>query len=318
MFGFVKKNFGRGGNTLVLLGLFFGLGLLLHFKEQFFPEGKLKATVEGLVSGTLTEKIDILSDLSQIPPVESSRVLLENGFEWEEVLNRRDFVYPAHDRTLSLQLVEHTGFSLGYNEKYEQAAWVAYLLTKEHITGPGSRERFFNPDPKVRTGSALFSDYTRSGYDRGHLAPAADFKSSQELVKETFYMSNISPQNREFNAGIWNDLEKLLRSWAYHYGKIYVVTGPVLKPGLPTIGKVNKIAVPEQFYKVVLYAKPPYLKGIAFLLNNEPSSQPLSKAVISIDSLEKVTGLEFFPLLPVEVKEKVKMKSNAKEWYRLK
>lgn len=316
MFGFIRKGFGKGGNTLVLLALFFILALVLHFKDRFFPEGRLWDTVESAFSGTISDKIGLLSEIGG--EQEAAVIgLPDREGPVEELLKRKDFVLPAGAGD-KLQVVEHTGFTLGYNERYEQAAWVAYPLVREQVTGQSSRERFFNPDPKVRTGSALFSDYTRSGYDRGHLAPAADFKHSTEQMKETFYMSNISPQDRDFNAGIWNDLEKLVRAWAYRYEKIYVVTGPVLKPGLKTIGKVNKVAVPEQFYKVILYVEPPHIKGIAFLLNNEPSTLPLSKAAVSIDSVESVTGLDFFPLLPDDTGLRVEAQSNPKDWYRLK
>jgi len=315
MLGFIGKNFGRGGNTLVVLIVFFGLGILLHFKDRFFASGKIQETLETLVTDALSEQLTRISDS---PTASVVPITLEDGATLEEIIGRPDFVYPVYNGKDKLQLVTHKAFSLGYYERYEQSAWVAYPLSREQVVGQGSRERFFNPDPKVRTGSALFSDYTGSGYDRGHLAAAADFKNSQEHMKETFYMSNISPQNREFNAGIWNDLEKLVRAWANHYEKIYVVTGPVLKPGLPTIGKVNKVAVPEQFYKVILYAKPPYVKGIAFLMKNQPSTEPLSKAVVSIDEVEKLTGLDFFPLLPKDIADKVESASNPRDWYRLK
>ena len=317
MFGFLKKGLGKGGNTLILLGLFLGIGFLLHFKDRFFPEEKLSEALKVVSSGSIGDKIDLLSQL----PLEKKSagiVTVDDDTPLEEILHRRDFLYPGNSERDNLELVEHQGFSLGYSERYEQASWVAYPLVREQVSGQGQRDRFFNPDPKVKTGSALFSDYTRSGYDRGHLAPAADFKHSYEQMRETFYMSNISPQNREFNAGIWNDLEKLVRVWANRYEKIYVVTGPVLKPGLKTIGKVNKVAVPQQFYKIVLYAKPPYLKGIAFLLNNEPSSIPLSKTVVSIDSVENLTGIDFFPLLPDDIEDRIEMKSNPGDWFRLK
>lgn len=317
MFGFIKKGFGKGGNTLILFVLFLAIGIFLHYKDRFFPNGRVGDTIETLLNGSVSEKIAVLSEIGEgqsaaMIPVLSPELPLD------EILLRPDFVFPSNGSRDKLQIVEHKGFALGYNERYEQAAWVAYPLLQEQVIGQGARERFFNPDPKVRTGSSHFSDYTRSGYDRGHLAPAADFKHSLEEMKETFYMSNISPQDRDFNAGIWNDLEKLVRTWANRYEKVYVVTGPVLKPGLPTIGKVNKVAVPEQFFKVVLYAEPPHFKGIAFLINNQPSKTPLSNFVISIDSLESVTKLDFFPQLPREISEVVESKSKPKEWPRLK
>lgn len=235
--------------------------------------------------------------------------------ELRRVLALRQFFYPAYDSRD--QLVRRIGYTLSYNEPHEQAAWVAYPLTAEQIRGDEERDNVFMNDPIVKSGSAVTADYTKSGYDRGHLAPAADFRSSFQLMKETFYMSNISPQEPQFNRGIWSDLERMVRVWAQKYDKVYVVTGPVLRPRLPKIGRINQVSVPEYFYKVILYAEPPYVKGIAFLLKNEASEQPLSTFVVSIDEVEKLTGIDFFPRLPDEIERVVEAKSNPKEWYRL-
>lgn len=235
--------------------------------------------------------------------------------ELTRIVNQRDFFLPAIGS--NDQLVRRIGYTLKYAEKYEQAAWVAYVLEAGQIAGGEVRENQFMPDPVVKSGSAVSTDYTSSGYDRGHLAPAADFKNSYQVMKETFYMSNISPQAPQFNRGIWLELEKMVRVWAYKYERIYVVTGPVLEPGLPTIGRINKVAVPRQFYKVVLYVKPPHVKGIGFLMNNEPSKAPLSSFVVPIDRIEKLTGIDFFPRLPDSIEQKVEAKSNPREWYRL-
>jgi endonuclease G len=235
--------------------------------------------------------------------------------ELSQIVNQSDFFLPGYGS--NDQLVRRVGYSLKYIEQYELPAWVAYILQSDQIGGGEERENEFMPDPVIRTGTATTSDYTKSGFDRGHLAPAADFKNSYQVMKETFYMSNICPQEPQFNRGIWLDLEKMVRVWAVKYDKVYVVTGPVLKEGLTTIGRVNKIAVPEQFYKVVLYVKPPYVKGIAFLMENKPSEAPLSRFVVSIDQVERLTGIDFFPRLPDSIERKVEARSNVKEWYRL-
>ncbi len=192
------------------------------------------------------------------------------------------------------------------------------MLRGSQLRGVEERENEFMPGPVVKTGTAVTADYTRSGYDRGHMAPAADFKNSYQVMKETFYMSNICPQVPQFNRGIWLELEKMVRAWAYKYDRVFVVTGPVLTEGLPTIGRLNKVAVPRQFYKVVLYVNPPYVKGIAFLMNNEPSDKPLSSFVVSIDRVESLTGIDFFPGLPDPIEKQTEARSNPGEWYRLK
>ncbi len=150
------------------------------------------------------------------------------------------------------EIIQHTGYALKYNEQYEQAEWVAYQLTDIEVNGKYERSDNFRKDPFVSTGSATLKDYKGSGYDRGHLIPASDMKWSPDAMSSSFYMSNMSPQDPSFNRGIWKKLEEQVREWAVDNREIYVVTGPVLTNGLyQTIG-VNKVAVPNHYYKVVL------------------------------------------------------------------
>jgi endonuclease G len=201
-------------------------------------------------------------------------------------------------------VISHTGFTLSYNEKHEQANWVAYQLTKEETDKIFKRTNKFLQDPKVRTGSATDEDYKNSGYDRGHLAPAADMGWSAETMAESFYYSNMSPQTPAFNRGIWKKLEELVRDWAIENEDIYVVTGPVLKNDLKTIG-VNHVSVPEYYYKVILDYTKPEIKGIGFLLPNEESKKEVYNFAVSIDSVESFTGIDFFPRLPDEEEKKI-------------
>lgn len=324
---------GRWNNTLILLTVFFIIGFYLHFKGNLGDLRDFLSTVaEGKADTHTTtnpykapEPYSVASDVRVVSEVATSSVEEEaeeepiatnqNLTALERVINQRDFALPAIGKTD--QIVRRLGYTLRYQEPHEQSDWVAYVLTDQMVAGNQKRENVFMPDPVVKTGSAVTSDYTRSGYDRGHLAPAADFRGNYQLMKETFYMSNISPQNREFNAGKWSDLEKMVRAWATRYKKIYVVTGPVLEPGLPKIGRVNKVSVPKYFYKVILYAKPPHVKGIAFLMPNENTTRPLSDFVVPIDKVEKMTGINFFPALPDDIEKKVEAVSNPKDWPRL-
>ncbi|MFN5333694.1 MAG: DNA/RNA non-specific endonuclease, partial [Bacteroidota bacterium] len=149
---------------------------------------------------------------------------------------------PAHHKHDTI--IFHTGFAFLYNEKHEQASWVAYQLTREETNSIYSRTNKFIPDPLVKSQTANDNDYLGSGYDRGHLAPASDMGWSATTMTESFYYSNMSPQVPSFNRGIWKKLEEQVRTWAIEYDTIYVVTGPVLKDSLPTIGK-NKVSIPE-------------------------------------------------------------------------
>ena len=198
------------------------------------------------------------------------------------------------------QIIRHTGYVLSYNEEYEVPSYVAYELTKDEVLGGGEREDSFKEDKEVRTGSASLADYRGSGYDRGHMAPAADFKWSEDAMSDTFYMSNMCPQDPSFNRGIWADLEAVVRTMAYDNGKVYVVTGPVLTDGpYETIGE-NEVAVPKQFYKVVLDYTDPEIKAIGFVLPNEGSDRALQSFAMSVDDVEEITGIDFYPRLPDE------------------
>ncbi len=212
------------------------------------------------------------------------------------------FLLPAMGK--SDQIIVHEGYTLRFNEAGKVADWVAYPLLPIEITGDTEREgSSFKADPAVSTGSALPTDYTKSGYDRGHLAPAGDFKFSRRMMSETFLMSNMTPQLPAFNRGIWKELETLVRGWGLRDNGLYVVTGPVLGTPerplvLPTIGQANRVSVPEQFYKVILYCHKPDIRMIGFLLNNEGSHEPLTGFVVPVREIERLTGIDFFPLIP--------------------
>ena len=193
--------------------------------------------------------------------------------------------------------VSHLGYTFLYNEDHEQASWVAYELTNEETSKTVERTDKFLPDPSVKTGTANNNDYLNSGYDRGHLAPAADMGWSETAMAESFYYSNMSPQQPSFNRGIWKKLEELVRTWAVEYTSLYIVTGPVLKPGLPSIG-ANKVSVPKYYYKVILDYTEPELKAIGFIMPNENIDHAIYDYAVSIDSVEKFTGIDFFPSLP--------------------
>ena len=211
---------------------------------------------------------------------------------------------PSH--TSNHQIIEHSAYILQYNEKYEQAEWVIHLLTKDRVTGSFERIDNFRPDPRVTTGSASLADYKGSGYDRGHLAPAADMNWSENVMSESFFMSNMSPQKPGFNRGIWKSLESIIRTWAIENDEIYIVTGPVLSDNLSTIG-TNKVAIPAYYYKIILDYKEPEIKGIGFVVPNESSKISLNKYAVTIDSIENLVGIDFFPVLEENIESKIEL-----------
>jgi endonuclease G len=210
------------------------------------------------------------------------------------------------------QIIKHSGFTLMYSEIHEQARWVAYEINSNMSLGQYSRSNKFKKDQSVTTMSASDEDYRYSGYDRGHLAPAADMSYSYEAMQESFLYSNISPQVPEFNRGIWKNLESQIRTWGSK-NKLYVVTGPVLKSNLKTIGP-NKVSVPEYYYKALLGISKEDTLGIAFMLPNTKFNNAINFNVISIDSLEKVVNLDFFHLLPDEIENKIEKSTCFSCW----
>ena len=193
-------------------------------------------------------------------------------------------------------VISHKAYTLEYNETHEQASWVAYVLTKEKNIRVVERSNTFLPDPLVKTGSAENGDYTKSGYDRGHLAPAADMGWSAVTMAESFYYSNMSPQVPAFNRGIWKRTEELVRTWAMEYDSLYIVTGPVLNGHFPSIG-ANQVSIPHYYYKVILDYHRPEVKAIGIIMPNAASSESIQHFAVSVDSVEHLTGIDFFPLL---------------------
>jgi len=211
-------------------------------------------------------------------------------------------------------VVGRSFFTLEYSEKHEQAKWVYYHVTKENLYNRYyERTDNYRPDPAVSTGSAQLIDYKNSGFDRGHLAPAAVFKFSDEAMSKSFYMSNMSPQRPAFNRGIWKKLEESVRDWARRDEFLHVVTGPALEEYMDKIGP-NMVSVPNYFYKVILDYKGPEIKGIGFILPNRKSDAPLHLFAKSIDSLELIVGLDFFPDLPDSIENAVEAKFDPSKW----
>ncbi|MCP9236460.1 DNA/RNA non-specific endonuclease [Lewinella sp. JB7] len=215
------------------------------------------------------------------------------------------------------EVIDHGGFVLSYNEDWEQAEWVAYVLTRDHLQREWTERRDnFREDPAVGTGSATDADYRGSGYDRGHLAPFADFAWDPELADRTFYLSNVSPQARQFNQGIWRELEELTRDWANRFERLYVITGPVTtEPPKYHIGRDNRVAVPRAYFKVLLDLDQPEQKGIGFIIPNEISFDPLPEFAVSIDEVETRTGIDFFPdLMPEDLEAELESVGNPDFW----
>lgn len=202
-------------------------------------------------------------------------------------------------------IINRTGYTLSYNLYYKNPNWVAWELTREETKGEADRYDKFMPDPDLPEPRVVHKDYTKSGYDRGHMAPAADMKWSKQAMIESFYMSNICPQVGNLNRGDWNDLEELCRNWADKYGRIYIACGPIFDSKSPKRIGVHKVAVPDRFFKVILIYNRKNPIAMGFIFKNTAHSQDIEKYMVTVDSVENVTGMDFFSKLPDEIENRI-------------
>lgn len=211
------------------------------------------------------------------------------------------------------QIIRHTGYTVSYNKDSRLPNWVSYELTREETKGKAQRDNRFIADPLVKGQIATNADYARSGYDKGHMAPAADMKWSEKAMKESFYFSNMCPQHPQLNRRGWKKLEEKIRQWAIADSAIIVICGPIIHRQPRTIGQ-NKVVVPQQFFKVVLspFVKP--MRAIGFLFNNTQAVEPLSTYAVTIDSIEQLTGMDFFAPLPDQIEDKIEAEADYFQW----
>ncbi len=289
---------------------------MAKFRRNHTPQGSKGNTAArvGLFAAVITGLIAVYNWFSNSPAnLPTAETKTEEVVTPVDEVDDQEFYLPTSSTGA---IVQHKYYTLSYNERHEQAEWVAYVLTRERLQMEWQdRPDLFEADPKVRSGSASLSDYRGSGYDRGHLVPAADMAFNTTAITETFYLSNISPQARDFNKGIWKELEELTRDWAIKFKKLYVVTGPILKDGGK--GKIgnNEVTVPSAFYKVLLDLSDPDQKAIAFIVPNEVSYDPLFKYAVSVDEVEKQTGINFFPeLMTRELERELEGNFNRDFW----
>ena len=211
------------------------------------------------------------------------------------------------------QVIEYTQFTLSYNEQHEQADWVAYELTGEEVAMKLPRCNCFKSDTNVITESSSTGDYKLSGYNRGHLSPAADNNMSDTANRESFLMSNMSPQLPKFNRGIWKSLEGWVRKKATEHKSVYVVTGPVFINNLGAIGE-NNVTIPGYYYKVLLRMNNSKIRTIAFLIPQQYTSSNIKDYVVTINYVETITGLDFFPEIDNSIENKIESQSQPKKW----
>ena len=220
------------------------------------------------------------------------------------------FEFVPLPRATTNYVVAHHYYTISFSKECKQAEWVAYELTSKNFTGEVGRAKYFRKDPKIKE-SVSSSAYKYSGYDRGHLCPAMDMRIDSISMAESFYTSNISPQEPGFNRGIWKRLENQTRKWAIENEHLYVVTGPVLSAGFKDT--INDIPVPKYFFKVLFDYTDPEYKMIAFILPNQVNEKELEDFVVSVDSLESLSDIDFFPNLTDKLESQLERGRN--NWF---
>lgn len=238
--------------------------------------------------------VAIYSFTSSPKAVVTAERVIENK---QETQNRFSLSDALPSSTEKLELLDHKYYVVGYNKKHKQAAYVAYLLTAEMVNENDNVSRKgvgFKKDYLLSDNYATKQDYTNSGYVRGHLCPSKDMCWSFASMKETFYMSNVSPQYQGFNDGLWKKLEGSVRKWAVENDSILVLCGPVLSSKKGEIGE-NKVSVCSKFYKIVVDISYPTYKMIAFIMDNTNIKGNIFRYCCNERDVERITGLDFFP-----------------------
>ena len=216
------------------------------------------------------------------------------------------------------QILYRSNYTLSFDKKTNLPNWVAWRLDKKKLVERVSRDRYkFVADPDMTGKNAVVTqDYARSGYDRGHMCPANDSRWSADAMRESFYMTNICPQHPSLNSGDWNELEQACHRWA-EKEPVYIVCGPILYKNNKAkyIGKEHQVRIPDAFFKVVLTGiekgKP---RAVGFIYKNSEGNRPLDAYVNSVDQVERITGYDFFPLLPDDVEDIVESEYSIKDW----
>ena len=220
---------------------------------------------------------------------------------------------PSHSDTDCI--IEYNGYTVSYDEAARIPVWVAYELTADEANGTiGRSGKNFRPDEKAKVAQADNYDYRGTGWSRGHMAPAGDFKWDDGAMWDTFYYTNCCPQDEKLNNGSWNVLENKVRSWARQFGNVYVVTGPII--GQNQSGKIgtHRVVVPDAFFKAILVYSDDAYHGIGFVMFNNSDTQRLPDSYLSINDLEKICGLDFFPALDDSLEETVEESVDLNFW----
>jgi len=220
---------------------------------------------------------------------------------------------PAPLSSVSELIIKKKAYIVSYNKDTKIPNWVAWHLTGDHSDGSVGRSNAFYEDEEVPLPRATSEDYRGSGWSRGHMCPAGDNKWDIEAMNQSFSLINVCPQDASLNSGVWNSIEIDCRNWAKRFQDIYIICGPVFyKQDHETIGS-NQVYVPEAFFKVVLCLNGTP-KGMGVVVKNNAGTKKRDLYYNSIDQVERITGMDFFPLLPDDLEEEIESHLDMDLW----
>ena len=288
----------------IFVVVFLGLILLLHVNGKtsddyaYSEMASLNEDVEDEDSTENSEKVHNESN-AHVEPATSDSIF--------------EICKPAPLVGVSEQIIKKKSYIASYNKDTKIANWVAWHLTSEHTEGSIGRGNMFHEDEEVPSPKATVEDYKGSGWSRGHMCPAGDNKWDAEAMYQSFSLINVCPQNASLNSGLWNSLEIDCRNWAKRFHDIYIICGPVFFQQDHEVIGINEIYVPEAFFKVVLClnGKP---KGFGVIVKNTAGNKKKDIYYNSIDQVERITGMDFFPLLSDDVEDEVESNLDMDMW----
>lgn len=302
------------------------IGILLIIVTYFSisKQGrKHDVSIESFVRDTTLEKMQDIIIIGTPDNVEkdSSITIIgnpksdDNNNQTTDEYSKDVFEYAKLENIIPEQIIVKTGYIISYNCSTKNANWVAWHLTNEHTTGAWSRNGIqYMVDNEVKGPRQEIEDWDNISLpiDHGHLCPAGDNKWSEKAMFDTFYLTNMCPQNSNLNRGDWEELERKCRGWAKHYGDIYIVAGPIFySSNYKTIG--NNVGVPDAFFKIVL-CKTKKPKALGFIYANDGTHHKIDHYVMPVDEVEKITGINFFPSLPDDIEAQIESSSNIQNW----
>ena len=288
----------------IFVVVFLGLILLLHVNGKTsddYAYSEMASLNEDVEDEDLTENSEKVHNESNahVEPATSDSIF--------------EICKPAPLVGVSEQIIKKKSYIASYNKDTKIANWVAWHLTSEHTEGSIGRGNMFHEDEEVPSPKATVEDYKGSGWSRGHMCPAGDNKWDAEAMYQSFSLINVCPQNASLNSGLWNSLEIDCRNWAKRFHDIYIICGPVFFQQDHEVIGINEIYVPEAFFKVVLClnGKP---KGLGVIVKNTAGNKKKDIYYNSIDQVERITGMDFFPLLSDDVEDEVESNLDMDMW----